>query len=319
MNDRCKKGGGMKKSGTFKELSAEELNRWIEEEKAFHLIDTLLSDHFEGVHLPNAGNACVFQVTFIDQVTSVTDDKNSEIVLYGAGAGSMDAVTAAGKLAQEGYGNIHVLKGGLEAWRAAGLPLEGNAVDQALDPGTLLKLEDRSYRVDTDRSGIEWRGRNPNSTHFGTVGVAGGELMVRDGVVTGVFDIDMESITNINLEGDESQPILIAHLESDDFFLTKRFPRARFEIDRGLPSAEPFLSLPNYEISGSLELRGVKARQDFMATITKTPENGLAAEAHFDIDRTKWGVVYGSARFFQYLGMHLVFDLISLQVRIVAN
>jgi hypothetical protein len=56
-----------------------------------------------------------------------------------------------------------------------------------------------------------------------------------------------------------------------------------------------------------------------MATITKTSDNSLAAEAHFDIDRTKWGIIYGSARFFEYLGMHLVFDLISFQLRIVAN
>jgi len=68
-----------------------------------------------------------------------------------------------------------------------------------------------------------------------------------------------------------------------------------------------------------LELRGVKAQQHFAATVSKTPENGLIAEAHFDIDRTRWGIIYGSARFFEYLGMHLVFDLISVQVRIVAN
>jgi hypothetical protein len=29
-------------------------------------------------------------------------------------------------------------------------------------------------------------------------------------------------------------------------------------------------------------------------------------------------VIYGSARFFEHLGMHLVFDLISIAVRIVA-
>jgi len=81
---------------------------------------------------------------------------------------------------------------------------------------------------------------------------------------------------------------------------------------------EPFLSIPDYEINGTLELRGVKAQQDFMATVTKTPENGLAAEAHFDIDRTRWDNIYGSTRFFEHLGMHLVFDLISVQVRIVA-
>ena len=42
-------------------------------------------------------------------------------------------------------------------------------------------------------------------------------------------------------------------------------------------------------------------------------------ESHFDIDRTRWGITYGSARFFERLGMHLVFDLISIQLRIVAR
>ena len=55
-----------------------------------------------------------------------------------------------------------------------------------------------------------------------------------------------------------------------------------------------------------------------MATITRTPENGLAAEAHFDIDRPRWNIIYGSTRFFEHLGMHLVFDLISIQLRILA-
>ena len=48
-------------------------------------------------------------------------------------------------------------------------------------------------------------------------------------------------------------------------------------------------------------------------------DNGLVAEAHFDIDRTRWKVIYGSTRFFEHLGMHLVFDLISFQVKIVAR
>jgi polyisoprenoid-binding protein YceI/rhodanese-related sulfurtransferase len=309
----------MIKSNTYKELSPEELLRWIEEEKTFYLIDALKFDNFARRHLPKAMNACVFEVTFIDQVKSITDDKNSEIVLYGASNRSLDAITAADKLEQNGYRYIYVLKGGIEAWRSAGFSLDGQAVDEQSDPQTILKLEDRSYRVDTDQSIIEWKGRNPNSTHFGTVRIVSGEFVAKDGIIAGMLDIDMDSIANINLEGDELQPVLITHLKSDDFFLTKLFPRARFEINNAIPVKEPFLSLPNYEINGTLELRGVKAQQDFMATITKTPENDLMAEAHFDIDRTKWGVIYGSARFFEYLGMHLVFDLISFQVRIVAN
>ncbi|HSO67587.1 MAG TPA: YceI family protein, partial [Desulfatirhabdiaceae bacterium] len=91
-----------------------------------------------------------------------------------------------------------------------------------------------------------------------------------------------------------------------------------FRVIGSTPVKETFLSVPNHAIHGILELRGVKAQQDFMATVTKTMENGLAAEAHFDIDRTRWNIIYGSTRFFEHLGMHLVFDLISIQVRIIA-
>jgi hypothetical protein len=79
---------------------------------------------------------------------------------------SMDGSTAAEKLEQEGYRQINVLQGGFEAWRSAGKTLEREAADEPDDPRTLLQLEDRSYRVDTDQSIIEWTGRNPNTTHF---------------------------------------------------------------------------------------------------------------------------------------------------------
>ena len=48
-------------------------------------------------------------------------------------------------------------------------------------------------------------------------------------------------------------------------------------------------------------------------------EGRFVAQAHFDFDRTLWNVVYGSGRLFEKLGMHLVNDLISLQLKIVAS
>lgn len=307
------------KSHNFKQLTPKELSLWMDEKKTFFLVDTLSLDHFRKVHIPSAKNACVFEVSFIDQFKAVTGEKDAAVVLYGSSARSLDALKAAEKLAQEGYRNIGILTGGLEAWRAAGFPLEGEAVNEPDDPQTLLRLENRSYRIDPDRSSIEWRGRNPNTAHYGNVRILHGELMVRDGIITGTFDIEMNSITNKNLDGDPLQPVLIAHLKSDDFFLTRLFPRAKFTIVRAAPVKEPFLSIQNYEVKGILELKGVKAEQDFMATITRTPENGLAAEAHFDIDRTRWNIIYGSTRFFEHLGMHLVFDPISIQLQIVAT
>jgi polyisoprenoid-binding protein YceI len=137
--------------------------------------------------------------------------------------------------------------------------------------------------------------------------------------MTGTFEIDMDSIENINLEGDELQPVLVSHLKSDDFFLVKAFPKAKFIINGGKLAEEPHLSAPNYEVNGTLDLRGVKADISFATTISHTDSDGLIAEAHFDIDRTRWNVIYGSTRFFENLGMHLVFDLISFQLKIVAN
>jgi polyisoprenoid-binding protein YceI len=300
------------------QLAPETLLRWIAEKKDFFLIDTLTGDHFSKVHLPNSRNACVFEVSFIDQIKAITDDTAAEIVLYGSSDRSMDAHAAADKLTREGYGRVAVLAGGLEGWRSAGHPLEGEAADAPDNPQTVLSLEDRRYAVDIGRSTVQWTGRNPGTTHFGSINLAEGHLAVENGEVNGRFTIDMNSITNTNLEGDELQPVLIGHLKSDDFFFTTLFPTATFTIQRCTWVKPPYLSAPNCRLQGLFELRGVSADLEFMATVTPTAENELAAEAHFDIDRTKWNIVYGSTRFFEHLGMHLVFDLISLQVRLVA-
>ena len=155
--------------------------------------------------------------------------------------------------------------------------------------------------------------------HFGTLRLAKGDVRVEGEIITGDFDIDMSSIVNTNLEGDELQPILIAHLKSDDFFFVDHFPKAKFTIQQALPAASLSLSAPNYNVTGILSLRGVQAEITFEATVGRHEDGAVAAEAHFDIDRTRWHVIYGSSRFFDHLGMHLVFDPISIQIRIVAR
>ena len=303
----------------FSYVTPEELWTWLEEKKPFFLIHTLTGIHFQKVHLPGAQNACVFEVTFLDQMKLITADKTAEIVLYGSSERSMDALTAAEKLKFEDYQRIMILKGGIESWRALGYPLEGESAGVPLDPETRLLLPEGEYQIDTDQSIVEWFGRNPNTKHFGTVRISKGQIQIENGNMTGTVEIDMDSIENINLKGDELQPVLVSHLKSDDFFLVKVFPTAKFIINGGKIDEKPFLSLPNYEVSGILDLRGVKADLSFLATITHTDKDGLVAEAHFDIDRTRWNVIYGSSRFFENLGMHLVFDLISFQVKIVAR
>lgn len=303
----------------FDYVTPEELLAWAEKKKHFFLIHTLTNNHFQKVHLPGALNACVFEVTFMEQMKSITDDKTALIVLYGSSERSMDALTAAEKLHNGGYRQVLILKGGIESWRSQGYPLKGESVDIVSDPEALLLLPEGEYQIDTNQSIIEWFGRNPNTKHFGTVRISKGQIQIENSNMTGTVEIDMDSIENINLAGDELQPVLVSHLKSDDFFLVKAFPKAKFSINSGKLAEEPHLSSPNYEVSGTLELRGVKADLAFASTLAPTDDNGLVAEAHFDIDRTRWNVIYGSTRFFENLGLHLVFDLISFQMRIVAK
>ena len=129
----------------------------------------------------------------------------------------------------------------------------------------------------------------------------------------------MNAITNRSLAGNELQPVLISHLKSDDFFFTHLFPTATFTIREGRPRDQAHLSAPNMDLQGELTLRGVSAGLDFAATVTQSPDGTISARASFDLDRTRWNIIYGSARFFEHLGMHLVFDHISIDVKIVAG
>lgn len=308
----------MEQATGYEFVDAEEVHAMLKAGRNQALIDTLPDDHFARVHLPGAENACVYQVNFVERMADLVPERDRKIVLYGSSGSSRDAVAAAEKLVRAGYRHIAVLNGGLRTWRDKGFPLEGSSPEDPDEPTRVL-ISDGEYTVDVSASMVEWAGRNPNVKHHGTLRLSGGVLHVRDGDVTGSFTLDMRSITNINLEGDALQPVLLAHLRSDDFFFVDSYPTAVFKIESARLVDETLLSGPNWSVKGSLTLRGVTLPLPLMATLGSLASGGFAAEAHFDIDRTQWNVIYGSSRFYEHLGMHLVFDLISVQVRIVAH
>ena len=187
-------------------ITAERLRLWMTEGRDLLILDTLPEDVYGKRHIPGAKNACVYEVVFPQRVEAVVPDRNREIVVYGSSIVSMDAVTATEKLLRLGYQRLSVLSGGLAAWQEAGYPLEGDEVGGTIDPGIRLRLVDGTYAVDTEQSVVQWIGRNANSRHFGTIRLAGGEIAVRGRMVTGEFTIDVRTIKNVDLEGNEWQP-----------------------------------------------------------------------------------------------------------------
>ena len=298
-------------------MIAKDLKSLLSEKSDIVLIDLLPPDHFEKVHIPSAKNACVFFVSFLDDLAAAVQDIQTSVVVYGSSKRSQDVAIALEKLDRAGYQQVSFLKGGLEAWRGAGYDIEGEETNQLDDPQTIVVLSDGHYTVDPEASQMEWAGRNPNSRHIGTVNIAKGTIDIKDGTVTGKVEIDMNTIHSINLEGDELQPVLEDHLRSDDFFFTKMFPKAVFTFKKVNRIEPGWLTAPSYHVNGELTLRGVSADLEFDATVAHLEDNSLALEAHFDIDRTRWDVIYGSTRFFEHLGMHKVFDLLSFQIRMV--
>ena len=173
--------------------------------------------------------------------------------------------------------------------------------------------------VDLAESRIEWTGRNILNKHFGTVALKSGHLEFDGGsLVGGEFVVDMEKMLCDDLDG-EMHDVLIDHLKSDDFFDVGRHPEVHYRItsSKVINGGNP--SGPNLRLDGELTLRGETNPLSIEATTGLSPEGQPAAQAIFSLDRTAWGSIYGSARFFQRIGMHLVNELVDLQLRIVGK
>jgi polyisoprenoid-binding protein YceI len=296
-------------------IAARDLAALRERSPAPLVVDVLPQACFEACRLPDAHNACVYEVGFADRVRELAADPAATIVVYGAGGGSHDAATAADKLTRLGYAEVRVLEGGLPAWREAGLPLHGEPGEPAPSP-TPPHLADGRWRVDPAASWLRWVGRNPNGFHDGSVDLTGGEIVLEDGEARGEVTMDLATLRNFDLEGDASQPVLIAHLLSDDFLFAEAFPTATFEVTGVAPVADATLTTTTHVVHGQLTLRGVRAPLELPAIVSDRGDGRLAVEAHLELDRTRWGIIYGSARFFSHLGMHVVFDSVGITMRL---
>lgn len=277
------------------------------------LVDVRLSDEYDACHIEGALSNCVFEVQFVERMSNRCGDRSATVVVYGQHADVKEAEMAAEKLKRAGYSSVRILRGGIDAWKASGLEtIDG---DKSQDPD----IPQGTFALDLEASAVEWTGRNLLSKHFGTVGIQSGEVEIREGMIeSGSVVIDMNSIDCRDLDG-EMKETLIAHLKSDDFFDTDRFPTATFRIDSAERIENSGASRQNLILRGELEMKGKTAPVELAATAGVTPEGKAAAQASFVIDRTVWNVIYGSTRFFSRLGQHLVNDFVDIDVKVVTR
>jgi len=296
-------------------INRTQLKQMMDEQQDFVLIDILPDEYYEEVHLPGAINACVYDVDFVAQVEGFVPDKGKFIVVYCNGATSKAPDTALQKLSLAGYTGLHFYKGGTMDWRRAGNPVEGTGLDKVF----ATRVEDKVYTIDNAQSVVEWIGRNLTGSHYGTINILSGSIPVKRGMpISASFTLDVDSIANHDLQDPALNNLLVAHLKSDDFFDVKKFPTASFEATSFKPRDGAKPGAPNFQVTGRLTMKGVTHEITFPAVITLRDDGVIVAEAHFDFDRTQWNINYGSGKLFEKLGRHLVYDIITLQMKLVA-
>jgi polyisoprenoid-binding protein YceI len=168
----------------------------------------------------------------------------------------------------------------------------------------------QDFSVNTAKSELKWKGKKVTGEHWGYVKLKDGTLSVKDGKITGgVFNIDMNSLINKDLEDPEWNGKLIGHLKSDDFFSVETFPVATLTLTESTPFKDG-----KAEVKGKLTIKGITNPVSFTAN---KMDDGYTAT--IIIDRTKYDVRYGSGKFFDNLGDNMIYDDFTLDVKIAVK
>lgn len=275
-------------------------------------IDVRTSEAFVECHIEGALNFCVYEVSFASDVGTALPDKATSVLLYGESEHFHAASVAADRLQKAGYSNVSVLQGGLEAWVANAGGIVSSESPKSDPAGR--------YELDTEKSIIRWTGRNLTNQHDGTIACKNGFLEIgsNGSILVGELVADMKQMLCNDISDAKLSSLLIAHLESVDFFETEKYPTAQFSLDRIFLDSSARPGTPNSRIEGRMQIRGREQSLHLESTFVQTG-SGYVLQTQFDLDRTAFGAAYGSARFFERLGMHLVNDLVNLQVTAFFN
>ncbi len=161
-------------------------------------------------------------------------------------------------------------------------------------------------KVDAAKSSIAWLGKKVTGEHSGTINLKEGSLTFKGKKLTGgSFVVDMTSLTSTDLTG-EYQGKLNGHLKADDFFGTDKYPTSKLVFKKIADKGNGV-----YNVTGDLTIKDVTNPINFVLTV-----KGGSATTALKIDRTKFGIKYGSGSFFDSLGDKAIADEFELTVNL---
>lgn len=177
----------------------------------------------------------------------------------------------------------------------------------------------KELKVDAASTEVLWHAEKVVGQHDGAVKVKQGTINVKDGkIVGGTVEIDLTSLTDTDMTDADSKGKLETHLKSEDFFDVAKFPTSKLEITEVTPIQNAAPGQPNYTVKGNLTIRGVTKGITFPATLNVSDAK-VTGDAKFDIERTEFGLKYGSGKFFEGLGDKMIKDNFTMKIKINAG
>jgi polyisoprenoid-binding protein YceI len=168
-----------------------------------------------------------------------------------------------------------------------------------------MTINAQNKKVDAAKSTIAWVGKKVTGQHSGTINVKDGTLVfIKNKLKGGTIIVDMASINTTDLKKGEGKEDLDGHLKADDFFGTAKYPTAKINFKLISDNGNG-----NYSISADMTIKEVTNTIKFDLIV-----KGKTATTTLNVDRTKYGIKYGSGSFFENLGDKTISDEFELKV-----
>ena len=154
--------------------------------------------------------------------------------------------------------------------------------------GFALQAQEK-LNIDVTKSSIHWEGYYLFyfGGHDGNINFKEGYFVkLGDHILGGEFIIDMNSMTNLDIDKEDGKKSLINHLKDPDFFDVTSHPEAKLVITK-----VDYHNATQAKVYADLTIKGKTHPIDFQAEMNFEKKQ---MTTKFKIDRMLWGVSYNS-------------------------
>jgi len=171
-----------------------------------------------------------------------------------------------------------------------------------------------TYNVDPAATKIVYVGKKVTGSHTGNVVAKTGNLVIQGEEITaGEIVVDMNSLSSTDITDKDTNAKYVGHMKSADFFDTAKFSESKLVIKSSKKTAK------GLEVSGELTMIGQTKPVTFIVTDMKKTDSVVTAKSNLTLNRTLWGLKYGSGSFFKGLGDKAINDEFTLAIDLSAK